>query len=292
MQRIIQEYFNINGQTAATILISLTVFISGFILNGLVKALAAFSNRRGNRKIFSTALNSLNDSIPRVEIALEETLASIRIDSNELWEINQPTFYQVSIFREMGYKDIFKAYFTGIENSFYFMCKANRNKKRREALNTLYKNISQLEAWSTTDFLNFSQIFVKYNQFGDARNEAVEKLRIYWEDLTVKLNRQDVLHNQYLDRFFLILKYYKSIPTNERVNPYTTHRKLVLPIRILNKKYAKYIDLRTFTDLALQASHHYVDMERYIRAIKIQIQEFRSHLSEIKSANNYILEIL
>jgi len=293
MQEFFRKFFGIDAAPAATITITITIFITGFLLNGFLRLINQYSARSKNRRIFIGNLKSLNESLKKAEDAVKDTISSLDISKSDPWLIYRPEFYQLLIFREMGYKDIFQAYFTGFENFFTFLKSKKSKRERRDSFNKIYANISHIELWASNTFLDFNKFLEKYNEFGDKRNDAINRLRLYWEGLSTN-NPADLrdFEIEYLNKLFRIIHNYRSIPTLKRVNPFNTQRNLVLPIRLLNKKSVPDMDMRAFNDIALEASNHYTNMELYLRVFKSQFNIYLESINKVYESNEKIIRVL
>ena len=97
---------------------------------------------------------------------------------------------------------------------------------------------------------------------------------------------------EYLKKLDTLIATFQKIPSNERVKPYTTHRSLVLKIRILNRKYPNIPIVRQFNDKALEVSNYYHDMELLLRHTKGQYKEYYYVFRRTQKTNRKIIEIL
>ena len=291
MQKIVETYFNIGHDASASIIITLIVFILGYLFTVIAFTLNNYFKRRSNRKVIFANYKSLNKSLKGQETGLLNTIASFDIVRNTPWVYNKAELFQIAVFKEMGYAETFKTFFLGFENIIFF------NKKKRALKNRAYiklwANINLVEFWSTKSFSDFYPILDKYNQFGDSRNNAVNRLRQFWESLFS--NAKNDLPREYLEYIKkldgLIVKFSK-IPGDLRVTPFTAHRKLVLPIRILNRQYPKLPFIRDFNDIALEASTYYHEMELFLRHTRDQYKEYYFTIRTARRLNKKIIQIL
>ena len=290
MQKFIENMFNISNDASATLIITLLTFILGYVITATAFILNKYFERKSNRKIFIEGLKNLCNSLKRQEKALVDTIESLNILANKPWEYSKVDFFQIAVFKEMNYKDNFKSFFLGFENQFTFC--TNKHLKRK-AYNKTWENLSNIQFWSDRAFNDFNPILEKYNTHGNRRNIAITQLRQMWEKLfqngPSKLNSREFEYFTKLDRLIFS---YQLIPTNQRIRPYATNRLLILPIRILNRKYPSLPFVREINDKAMEVSHQYHEMELLLRHTRNQYQEYYHAFRKINKVNEMIIKIL
>ena len=116
MQEFIEKYFKIGHDASATLIVTLIIFILGYAISAIVYILSRYFNRRSHRKMFINNLLGLNKAIKAQENGFLATLKSMNFEENTFWVYDKVDFFQLSAFREIGYKDSFKSFFYGIEN--------------------------------------------------------------------------------------------------------------------------------------------------------------------------------
>lgn len=293
MQKIIERFFTISHDASASLIITLSTFILGYLITGLVFIINRYFERKSNRKIFIQNLESLDKSLKRQQRAFIDTIKSFDIVKNSPWEYSKVHFFQVTVFKEMSYKESFKSFFLGFENQLS-VC-TNKTIKRK-AYNKTWENLNNIQFWSEKAFNDFNPLLDKYNQHGDRRNVAINQLRQMWEHLfqDCKVEREKFTDEEYeyLRKLDKIIGVFQNIPTDQRIKPYTTHRYLVLPIRILNKKYQLTPFIRKLNDITLEASKHYREMELLLRQTRIQYQEYFHLFRAIQKINEMTIKIL
>ena len=293
MQEFIEKLFNISHDASASLIITLSTFILGYLITAVVFVVTRYLERKSNRKIFLDNLKSLNKSSKRQQTAFLDTVKSLDIVTNLLWEYSKVEFFQIPVFREMSYKDSFKSFFFGFENQLTFW----RNKKlKRRAYNKTWENLNNIQFWSDRALNEFYPALDKYNQHGERRNMALNQLRQMWEHLFLIAKNEPQRFSQdefkYLKQLDKIIATYQKVPTNHRVLPFTTQRKLILPIRILNKKYQTLPLVRELNDKAYEVSTYYNEMELLIRHTRIQYKEYYYAFRRIQKTNEIIVKIL
>ncbi|UAY52739.1 hypothetical protein [Ferruginibacter albus] len=286
IQTFIEKYFSVSHDISATLIVTLLTFALGFIITGIVSVISKYLTRRTVRKMFLNALISLNKTVKAQEQSLSNTIRAINFEENSQWLYQKADFYQLRAFKEIGYIQSFNSLFNGFENYLILRSKQKKN-LRRHAFNKMWSILNSIEFWSQTAFEDFYKFEERYNEFGDKRNSAIEELRKAWEQIFIsatkaQLQQQLPLHpayENYLNQLNNIIVEYSKIPTIKRVGPYITNRKLILKIRILNKKAARagiaLPFLHEFNDKCMVVSSHYIDMEYLARNVKIQYAEYK-----------------
>src|SRR4051812_39128706 len=109
MQKIIEKYFNISHDASASLIITLLTFILGYLITGSVYVLSRYFNRRSNRKMFVSNLVSVARPLKSQENAFLRLIDSMDFMENNVWSYSKVDFFQVSVLRELGYKESFNS---------------------------------------------------------------------------------------------------------------------------------------------------------------------------------------
>lgn len=293
MQKFIEKFFNISHDASASLIITLCTFILGYLITGLVFIISRYFDRKSNRKIFLDNLKSLNKSLQRQQRGFLNSIKSFDIIRNSPWLYAKVDFFQIAVFKEMSYKENFKNFFLGFENQ---LAICSNKDLRRRAYNKTWENLNNIQFWSDRSFNDFNPLLERYNELGEKRNNALEQLRQLWEkllhDCKMEPTRFTGEELEFLKSLDKLIGVFQKIPANERVTPYKTHRSLILPIRILNKKYPSLPFIRKFNDIAMDVSHQYREMELMLRHTRKQYQEYYHIFRGIQKTNEMILKIL
>lgn len=290
MQEIIEKYFSISHDASASLIITLITFILGYILTGCFYIISRFFQRKSHRKMFLNNLVSLNKSLKAQEKAFLTTIKSLKFEENNLWNYDKVDFFQLSAIKEMSYKESFNSFFYGFENQISICI---GNKLRRKSFNRAWSIFSNTEFWSTKAIADFYSFTEKYNNYGDKRNSVMHELHTMWESLlSVSTTNISDEHYQYLIQLGEIISEFGKIPTAKRVTPYITHRKLILRIRILNRKHFTLPFMREFNDKCLEVSAVYIDMEHLVRHSKAQYKVYYYSFRTFNRSLKKIIQIL
>jgi len=315
IQEFIERLFNISHDASATLIITITIFIFGYVFTVVAHLARSFFKRRAIKKVFLDNLNNFNKSIKWQQRNIEKTIESLNIEENTRWEFAGVQFYQISVFKEMTYTESFKAFFLGLENRkgvFVFIKRLrylfSREKRllyksstrymklKSHAFNKLWENLSRVNRFSERTANEFQKHLATYNEHGENRNVAVDELRKLWEDIfSFTKKNQDHMSSREFEfsrQLDFITSQFQKIPTRKRVEPYTTNRKLILPIRILGKKFQDIQNAQIITNKALEAGHHYHEMEMLIRHFLNQYKIYLLEFNSVRRMNEKILKIL
>lgn len=292
MQKFIEKFFNISHDASATVIITLITFVLGYVITAIVFLISKYFERMSNRKIFLDNLKSLNKSIKRQQRAFSDTIKTFEMVSGTFWQYSKVDFYQISVFKEMSYKENFKVFFLGLEN----YCSCINKKLKRKAYNKVWENLNNVSFWSDRALNDFNPMLDKYNEHGNKRNSTITQLRQMWEHLFQICKTQPSSFSQqeieYLKKLDAIIGAYQKIPTTQRTTPFRTQRSLILPIRFLNRKYQTLPFMREINDKAVEISNHYYDMEILLRHARAQYKEYNNTFHAIQKTNELIIKIL
>jgi hypothetical protein len=79
IQKFIEQLFNIDSNTSATIIITVIVFALGYIFTSFGKIISEYSIRKANRKIFIKNLESLINSLNKRREVIELQLMHLNV---------------------------------------------------------------------------------------------------------------------------------------------------------------------------------------------------------------------
>src|SRR6185437_13321085 len=109
IQNYIEKLFGINATTSATILISLFVFIMGYLLSALVREANRFIGRKANRKALIVVLDEFIISLKNQIDAIEDQLQSFDLQNSGHWGMWGQKYYQIDVVKQIGYKTCFES---------------------------------------------------------------------------------------------------------------------------------------------------------------------------------------
>lgn len=293
MQEFIERFFKVSHDVSATIIITLCIFILGYLITALGLVINRYFERKANRKLFLENLKNLNKSLEQQQRVFQNAIKKFDIIENSPWGYYKVDFFQLDVLKEMNYKEYFGSFFLGFENQLSLF--TNKNLKRR-AYNRVWANKNIIQFITDSVFRDHYANLEKFNQYGEKRNNAVGELRRILDHLfrshksdSSNFNNEEIGYLRNMDK--IMISYY-SLPTSQRVMPYKTHRCLILPIRILNKKYKGMPIITDLNELALEASHQYQGMELLLRHMKSQYKEYYHIFRTIQKINLLIIKIL
>ncbi len=138
LQDLIDDLFRVKPATSAPIIISISIFLIGFFLSGIVKSFGRSHIRRITRRIFFQSLENLVKQIDLQGQAYNKMSSDIAFRTSEeggQYMLKKTNLYQAMVLNKIGYESIFKAFFTGFSNT---VLKSLSNKKRIKAFNKIW----------------------------------------------------------------------------------------------------------------------------------------------------------
>jgi len=110
------KYFNIDNRTTLPVIITLFVFTLGWLLNGLSNSFKESKKRKVTKRILKKTLLELAINV-KAEVKNCHKASKTFVSSNTSnFSLKKSNFSQLSIFREIGYKELFDTYYKGIFN--------------------------------------------------------------------------------------------------------------------------------------------------------------------------------
>jgi hypothetical protein len=270
-QTKINGIFNIHSETSAPIIISLGIFISGLIFTAFVKALSSYNNRKTTRKIFLQNLSLLSKGIRRQGrgyLILSEQIRFKGAKDKKNYSLEKVEIHQLMTLKQIGYESIFRSFFTGIENT---SIRTKHLEKRVKAFNKIWETIEVVKIWQER-LLNDGELFMdRLNSANSLREGGIKEYMNFIEPLLHRAPRNGINTQSFLGKYFygidgIIFSWQRQPDKN---NPFIMHRSLVLPIRILDRKFSDHVDLvHTSSKHLMEASIGYQEMKNVISTYK------------------------
>jgi hypothetical protein len=252
LQEYLNKTFNIDDRTSATIIITLFVFVLGILVNQLLKVISDFLKRKNLRKIFLLNLSELEKRALKQSHEYKSSSEQFSFTYTENFNLQKIDISQLIILKELGYKDTFNAFFSGIENWFKF------KNLYRKAFNKIWDAIFAMDFWQGIS-LEMNHFNTAYSAYNEKRNLALQAFQTLLESKinTENLNHQDSNIAGYYRSLNIIVSDWQRLPKRSRAD--IIHRNIVLKVRIINRKFEKFnipiiVDFNSFL---LEASLQY-----------------------------------
>lgn|GEM_PF-4741408 len=262
--------FQIDKNVAVSTVVTLFIFCSGIIINQIIKAITLFNSRRRTRNLFQILIDQLSRSIRLQGRDYGKIADQFTFKSYNRFTYKRAEVYTLDILYDTGYQRLFDAQFLGFEN--YFQTDKDLKVK---AFNKVWETLNIISYWHEKSFEGINDFLKDYNKHNDNRNEAIENHRILLAPIFQALNGQNVNPTlaSYLVEIDNITANWQTVA--DRTRPDIVHRKLILPLRVHNRKHLKSITiaLKLNQDL-LDASEHYINQRNLLKAQKEQFKTY------------------
>ncbi len=282
--------YGIKNDTAATITITLFVFVTGFLINAILKNIGNYFERKKTKRIFEIALESFLKQIEKQSEAFLKSSESFTFKNEGNFVSKRIQILPLSSISEIGYKNTYEAYFLNIRSNILFVfCKKKMNLKL-EAFNKIWEAIHSIEFWHNKSFENMDFFNTTYNLHNERRNDAIENYRLYFEKMmtATKQNAQNVSQEiiDYVKKVDNITADWHNLPkaTNELV----AHEKLIMPLRELNRKNQNLFLANEMNGILLKATQEFKNQQNLLATFKEQFKSSSDlfsnyHKSTLKS---------
>lgn len=135
----LSKYLGIEKNPAAAIIVSVTVFVLGIIINELIKATARFSERRTIRKIVRRNYLIFQDYLLDQAESLREFENLVTLKGSPNFNAHVLPCSALDYYKDISYNNSFKAFFVGFEN-----IRIWGRDKRIEAFDNFYHSLSTI----------------------------------------------------------------------------------------------------------------------------------------------------
>lgn len=176
--------FGIDDNTAATIIITLSIFILGYVVNGVNNLIVAYIRRRNYRRIFSDIMETVAREIGRQSEMFLTSAASFNIENSGDYIVKTITITHMDNIDKLDFKDVYNAHFTGVENLFVGL--------KLKAFNKTYNNISLVKGIEDKLAQRVNFFNGKLDEYQSKWDEHLGLLRQLLDNIVVEQNGQQL----------------------------------------------------------------------------------------------------
>lgn len=267
---LLKEWFGIDGNTAATIVITLSIFILGYVVNGINNAVSVFIKRRNYRKIFSDVIETVASNIGLQSKMFHKSSENVNIMNPDDYVVKTITITHLDNVDKLDFKDIYNAHFSGIENIF--------NKKKLKAFNKVFGRLSLIKGIEGRLASQMSSFDERFHEHEQQWNEFIEKLRQLTDAITAAtngVNAPQAVAN-YLEGMDRIILRWQQMPNRKEYSVVKEH--YVDRLLAHNRDHQ---DLRFqgnpmlgMNTLLLNAAHYYDNMEKTLQVYSESLNDY------------------
>jgi len=274
----LNELFNIDNETSATIVITLTVFILGFMITWFINALRKFFDRRRTRRLFFDLLKEIDRTALRQSYNFFEFGKKLTIEYQDIFELDKSPINHLDNISHLSINSLHEAFFIGFEN---LWCR----KIRQKAFNKIWIHISALTYWEQQYPNDLKEFINKFNNYEDKRNEELENWRKVSEELIFQVRQQGAtgLHLEYFTRYDRIVYGWQTAGQNTHY--FTVQRDLIEPLRLLNRDFHDLPVVLVLNNPLLGVTNYY---ENLVSTLRVYNRQFNSLGISYKNSSKII----
>lgn len=274
--------------TIVTILVTLTIFISGLLVNILASRIRVSSERRRYRKYFSSLIINILDYTTRQALEFELLVKQLDIKNPSNPTLSHITENSLHLVDKLPFDKVYESYFSGI--TFY-------KKTKREAFTTILNRTELIRRIDTNLLNDFKVLDEKFRIYEDSWNNNVNHIRSIFDCLRQKyfakelddpmselvIDLNEIIKNwksqknntsRYIVKTFILDKFDDSF--------YGKHKKLQVITELQNywtDAIADYKNMENVYELYYNIFYKYKDKyEEYNKTI----------ICKLKNLNNYL----
>lgn len=292
--RYIKYNYDVNTDTSATITITLFVFVTGFIINTIIKNIRNCWERKKTKRIFEIALSSFLKQVDEQSKAFLQASQSFTFENDGNFVPKRIQILPLSAINEIGYKNTYEAYFSNFRiNTLFFFCNKKMDLKLK-AFNKIWEAIHSIEFWHNKSFENMDFFNNTYNLYNERRKDALEKNRLYVENMltAIKQNLQNIPQeiSEYAKKVDDITADWQNStnPTNELI----VHEKLIMPLRNLNRNNQNLYLANQMNSILLKATEEFQNQKKLLHTFQEQFKSSSDLFNSYQKSTLKSLEIL
>ncbi|RQP09086.1 MAG: hypothetical protein EAS52_24285 [Parapedobacter sp.] len=275
---LISEYLGVDVKTLVTVFTTIFVFVAGILINSTVIQIRNFYGRRSHRILSRLNHKDLLCDIYRQGTNYNFFIKQLDINFTSAYNFQYRIMPSLGVFREIGYKSLYNAYFTGPENFLVI-----NKKKRLRAFNALWRAIEYVEHTSATSLIRGKEVIEKQGELNELHNRSNGKAQQLIEQFRLKFTGQ-LGSNEPLGIFFnereKIIENW--INQKDRISPPNTNSYLV-KILELNRKN---VELTRRYDIDIKS----VELNGHILESCLRYENMSNHIASANGHFNYLFK--
>lgn len=278
----INELFSIQNETSATIVITLTIFILGFILTGVMNIIRAYNSRKSIRNLFIDLLIEVSKTALKQADYFKSFEDILSIENKDFFRLKKTPINHLDNLSKLSINAFHEAYFTGFENIF---CR----KIRQKAFNKIWIHISSLSFWEEKHHNELKDFINKFNSYENKRNDELETWRKISDQLIYMAQQQNVEGKlrEYFTKYDKIVYTWQNAGQNTHY--FVVQRDLIEPLRKLNREYKELPFVLTLTNPLLGVTSGYENLVSLLNVNKIT---YHSHYQSYKNSGRIIAKAI
>lgn len=261
--------FSIPRQTVATILITLTTFILGILINLFLAEAKNYLQRKIRRQLSRINYKLLLKGVYKQAIEFNKFKKQLTIDHEGSFDYLHRTIPAIDVFNKLGYENLYKAYFRGFENFTLF-----KNTTKINAYNNLWASIEYLNRTHNESFDTVKTFIEDNAKLNELRNLSLGQVQQIIEDFGIYFHRKLELKEplgMFYDKREKIIATYMSDPdhTLPRKTQDYIDKLLNLNRTSIDTIYRYEADIRSvkLNSLLLESSLRYQNMKNHLESI-------------------------
>jgi hypothetical protein len=264
------RYFNIDNETASTIVITILIFSIGGFLNHFWKEIDKLQKRKNTRLVFKSTIKTYSKKIMKQGINYYETSLQFDIKRRGVLKYTVHNMNYQNTINNIGYENVSNAFFNGIEN----ILKLKR-KRKQELLIRVYDYLNAVDFWQSKSLEDKEKYLKEYNEFNNLRNQCafeITELIVEAVNYDKKLYYPEIQErtNQYLDELIRIVEKWKEIKNGQQ--SFIMKNELIDKINVLNNKYPDLDCVNKMTKPLTYHNYYYDTINNIMMVQKLQHQ--------------------
>jgi len=289
IQTYLDSILNVDSNTSATILITLTVFFLGLILQIASKAITKCIERNRTRKMVTTLAKELSREVDKQSKFYLKSSKTFVFSNKDFFAFKQLTISSYSSIKNVGFQNIYYSFFLGFEN----WIKVKKSTKFK-AFNRIWNIVVFIEDRHEKILNETNSFIIEFNKLTEKRNELLAGLRkLYDVEISNSVNKENP---ELLLKFEKEVKHivvtWQKIENNTQLD--IINSELVLKLKALNEKYPRLKLTTTTSEYLLKIRNVYNNQETILRMRKeVLVENYYSFrklskvcLKSIKILNN------
>ena len=258
--------FGIDNNTAATILITLLVFVTGILLNEIRKLISSIYKNFRIRQMLRGTLLEVSNSCQRQATEFQNFLPQLSPEHQGVFNLKMNAITHLDSIEKIPFENLYSSIF-----SYRFPI---NNQFRTRSFNSIFNSIALLKNMELRYPEDMKLFIEKYTAFEDQWNSNLEGLRRLVDEIVLLTNNQQVPQNlaDYLQTLDQIWVNWQQLENRTSFDNVRQH--LLQPLRNLNRNSQGIRFITQINNFILGAEHAYTNLTGWLTVNQEKYRSF------------------
>jgi len=260
----ILKHYGVDANTAATLFITLFVFIAGYIVTWMGSFIKELQEKKTYKKSLLFLLSDFSKACEKQHSIISNSLTNASFTGGKDFRMSYVSIGTLDYLYRLDFNTVIQ----NLEPVCY-------NKNHSKAISKLFGLISYIKEENDNIFSNQKEFFESYKRYESLYYQSLDDLRKIRDGLYVEFNGKKIERNSSTDLIIGFLSIFDDWHQNgqkKKIN--STHKEIILPIIELNRKHQNNPSILEINNIVLKADMAYMNISKVEEVMVSDLRSF------------------